>query len=413
MTRARSPFPDTTFEEKICLLKDWYQQKYRNPLPVVKSFEGVLVIKDSGGVIFGEKGEHRARLKTNYQARDALERLGFEVLPSTGTGKYLRLRWSPQIEQFSLPSICADLGSARALKRTILAGKVPATEKPEHVQAALRTLYQAAEYECYRQLARDFNRLGIPVPELDGKPFITMVPELKDIEILSIGSCKYRYYGGHKAPSYEVKIKIRDRTVRLVGPDFLDWDVFVSNVRNGLQDLSQSSLLKVVKQVVVDHGSKKGGNAHASARCLIGKINLFRQPDSSYQFTDRVFHHEVGHLIADRVGGIRFLHRIGRRARSATGRTFGGVINKIYRAGHPGRRFEETWKNEGSHTSYGHRNVREGFAEAYADFMVGNHEKIHHKQRSFVAKIGINNTFASNNPKSMNPNLVREGGVGE
>jgi hypothetical protein len=374
----------------------------------VKSTGSVLVIGDAGGVVFGKKGFHRARLKTDYDARNTLDKLGFEVLPSARSGHSLRLRWRSPEEPFSLPRVPCDLGSARALKGAILTGKVPAIDYADQVQAALRTLYQAREYECYRQLARDLERLGITVPDRNGKPFVTMVPELKDIEILSIRSLLHRSYQGQETASYEVKIKVRDRTIRLVGPDFLDWDAFVSNVRNGLQDLAQTPFLKVVKQVEIDVGSKGTSRAHASAHYLTGKITFFRQPGSSYYFTDRIFHHEVGHLIADRIDPLRLFHRFGRciiRAGEASPLT--RPARFLYQPGHPGRRFQKLWERRGSHTTCGKKAVEEGFPEAYADCMVGRDETVSTRQRRFVSQLGIPNTFASSHPNSMTLNPVR------
>jgi hypothetical protein len=269
---------------------------------------------------------------------------------------------------------------------------------PEEAKVVLEALLKSGKYDWYRGIAGALSDKGMFPNNMsaDNRPFRDLAPSMDFISVVSISDVKnHQYYSGQRVDSLEIKIKANGHPITLLAPKNINFDAFIYNVGVGIQPYLASPLLKELKRIVVDPSQKNvnwttaegklvKGTAEAHADSQIGEVVFFR---GGKDFNPRVFHHEMGHLIADklRMGDASILMR-GLMA-----------INPPAETAEPGDRFTALWKKQGSFSQYGSGSggATEGFAEAWMDYMTNAGGRLPAEQLNLLKTLGISNAFSS------------------
>lgn len=393
-------------------LKIWYQRRFNEELKVhgTSSSEGrkngIVVVEDAGIPFVKGDGTHRERLTMDPAALQKLSQLGFRVLPRD-SGSELRLSFqgdfwlrpgptsSPARAGGGTPSAQRPELAPQSVIERLKKGQDLGVHDPEDAKRVLDGLLKSEQYDWYRFIARALYEKGMLQKDFSagGMPFQTLVPRHSFISVVSIANKKnFEYSSGKKADSVEVRITANGHPITLIAPRDLNFDSFLNNVGIGIQPYLSSPLLRELKTVVIDPGKhpfqwrnkqgqlvKDASAAYVHSEGPYSGLMVF--PESGENFNAAVWHHEFGHLLADKL----------RKAES-------NPIAKLFWSEggpHPGKRFEKLYRNQGSYSDYGSSTVVEGFAEAWEDYMTNRGARLSPEQVKLLQSLGISNTFSS------------------
>jgi hypothetical protein len=258
-------------------------------------------------------------------------------------------------------------------------------------QKLLEELLRGEKYDLYRNISSRLVQTGILQSDfrISSYPFRTLQPSMNFLSVKSIlERPDYRYHSGIRADSLELRIAVSDHEITLIAPRTLDFDLFIHNVGVGITPYLSSSLLEEINEVVIDPGQYffkwSAGNgrlvnnyAAAYASVKSGRITFL-----SYgrHFTPQIFHHEVGHLIADRLAKNEL-------PRSDSPPT--ATDNEGPETSYPGDRFAKIQQEQGSSSEYGSSDPDEGFAVAWSDYMTNEGKGLSKELFALLRTLGI------------------------
>jgi hypothetical protein len=412
---------ERSLDGSLLALKIWYQRQFKEELKVhgTSSSEGgkkgIVVVEDAGIPFVKGDGTHRDRLTMDPAARKKLSQLGFRVLPGGGNELRLSFQGDSSFPPGPTSSPARAGGGTPSAPRPELApqnvierfkkGQDLGVRTPDEAKRVLEGLLKTGQYDWYRGISEALSNKGIlPINfSIANMPFSTLKPSMDFISVVSISEVKnHQYFSGQRADSLEMKIRVNGHPVTLLAPRNADFDQFLHNVGMGLQPFVSSPLLREVNRIVLDPGEKKviwktsagkAVNDTALARAIhpIGELVFFNGGGS---FTSEVFHHEMGHLLADKLKKGEMPQIL---------RNLPLNVGPWAETAEPGDRFTALWQKQGSYSPYGRLSVVEGFAEAWKDYMTNRGDRLPPEQVKLLQSLGISNTFSSSLISLMSP----------
>lgn len=255
----------------------------------------------------------------------------------------------------------------------------------------LEELLRREKYDLYRNISSRLVQTGILPTDfrIGSQPFRTLQPSMTFLSVKSILERPgYEYQSGKRADSLELRISVSDHEITLIAPLSLDFDRFLHNVGVGIAPYLSSSLLKEINEIVIDpgkhffkwcagNGRLVNDSAAAYASATSGRITFL---SFGRHFNPQIFHHEVGHLIADRLANND----------QPPSKSSSTPANKeAPETTYPGDRFAKIHQEQGSSSEYGSSDTDEGFAVAWADYLTNEGRGLTKELFALLQTLGI------------------------
>jgi hypothetical protein len=258
-------------------------------------------------------------------------------------------------------------------------------------EKVLEELLRSEKYDLYRNISSRLVQTGILPSDfrIGSQPFRTLEPSMTFLSVKSIQERpSYKYQSGKRADSLELRIAVPDHEITLIAPRSLDLDLFLHNVGVGIAPYLSSSLLEEINEIVIDPGQhffkwcarngrlvNDSAAAHASA--ISGRITFL---SSGRHFNPQTFHHEVGHLIAD---------RLAKDELPPSDSSSIATVNEGAETSYPGDRFAKIHQEQGSPSEYGSSDPDEGFAVAWSDYITNEGRGLSKELFALLQTLGI------------------------